>query len=60
MGRKSKDNHADYARARWLRLVQRLMRSEVRASTIALIILVTWLILLIRMWQNGGHIFGIG
>ena len=43
---------------RWTRLLQRMLRAEVRASTAALVIIVAWLIFLVQVWQDGGKIFG--
>jgi hypothetical protein len=43
---------------RWARLLRRMLRAEVRASTLSLVIIVAWLVLLAQVWQDNVRIFG--
>ena len=57
MQRKQDDNREQRARE-WSRLLRRMVRVEVRASTLALLLLIVWLLLLVQVWKDPTRLFG--
>ena len=53
-----KNHRQETPSQRWTRLLRRMLRAEVRASTLSLLIILAWIIFLIQVWQDKVSIFG--
>lgn len=52
------DDHREQRAREWARLLKRMVRLEVRASTVTLLVLVAWLLLLAQVWSDPSRLFG--
>ena len=58
MSRRGNNHRQETPSQRWARLLRRMLRAEVRASTLSLLIILVWVIFLIQVWRDEMSIFG--